>query len=439
MAASLLAVDYGTAYTVALRRHPGGIVEPVRIDGEEGLPSAVFVKHGDLITGREAVRCARIDPVMFHPAPKLDLGRDDRGEHPVRLAAATLRRIAGAAPADRAVLTTPATWPPARRRRLAEAAAAAGLPAAGLVPRPVAAATYCARLRPVAEGGAVLVHHLGAGGFEATALRLGEGAFEVLAAVAHPAGGRLLDEMTAHRFATALSPFEPGSGPPSARHRLGLLDNARDAREALSRQEYLEPLRPGAEGLTRAALEEVLRPVLAATVATGREALAQAGIGGEPVAWFLTGAASATPLLPRLVREQARVEPLVLRHPRHAVAAGALWSAAGDEPPRDGPDLLLLDTRRTYAAGGGHVTSSWHATSAPVEQLRQWYHHSLPGHAEAPAGRWSHERLDGGFRHFHHVSLFPAGDPAAAGLGPSWRVPDHLLTVIRDDTAILPA
>jgi hypothetical protein len=297
------------------------------------------------------------------------------------------------------------------------------MPPPALVPRPIAAAAYCTRLpgHALPDGGAALVYHLGAGGFEATAVRRAGDGFEILATEPHPTGGLLLDELTAQRFEAALSP-------PGERRRSLLLDNARDAREALSRQDSIEALRSDAEPLTRAALEEALLPALAATVATAREVLAAAGLREVP--WWLTGRASATPLVARLIG----AAPLLLRHPRHAIVAGALYL---DHPP-DPAALYALDERRTYAVGGGHTTTTWHATPATAQELRQRYAETLPDHAESPPGRWTHERRDGGLRHFHHVTLFPATDPQAAGLGAEWRIPDHLRTVIRDDRAILP-
>jgi len=240
-----------------------------------------------------------------------------------------------------------------------------------------------------------------------------------------------------------------------------LLDNAREAREALSRQETLEPLRAEAGLLTRAELEAALHPALAATVATARSALAAAALaaaalaGAAPdgagpdgagpngagpaeagpdgaVPWVLAGRAAATPLVARLVGG----DPLVLRHPRYAVVAGAAL-LAGAQPADLGG--MPLDEQRTYAVGGGHVSSVWRATAAPIEELRRVYRVSLADHDERPDGRWSRRRDEAGLRHFHDVSLFDAADPAAAGLAATRPIPDHLPTIVREDTAVLPA
>ncbi|WP_433062628.1 hypothetical protein [Dactylosporangium sp. CS-033363] len=351
---ALLAVDYGTAFTFALRRNADGTLEPVWFDGREELPSAVYENpDGTYTTGEDAVRRARIDPWRYHATPKqapATIGQ--------RFVTATLRRVAEAAPADRLVLTVPASWPNPRRRALADAAVAAGMPAPALLPRAVAAAAYCSRLpgREIPDGGTALVFHLGAGGGEATAVRRRDTTFEVLATEPFPLGDENL-------------------GVAAARSMLG------DARE-----------------------------------------------GGPGTPWFLTGRGSAEPAIARLIGG----DPLVLRHPRHAVVAGALLI---DEPALG---TLLLGTRRTYAVGGGHITTTWRAVEATQEQLRQLYRTSLPHHTEAPPARWSHERRDGGFRRFHHVTLFPADDPEAAGLPAGRSIPDHLHTVIRDDDATLP-
>ncbi|MEU7872191.1 Hsp70 family protein [Dactylosporangium sp. NPDC049140] len=424
MSVRWLVVDYGTAATVALVCGADGVVAPVRVDGREELPSAVLVNAAGYVTGADAVRRARIDSDWFRPAPKLELGRSPTA---VSDAAQTLRRIAGDARPERVVLTVPASWPESRRQALADAAVAAGLPSPSLVARPVAAAAYCTLLpgREVPDGGAVLVYHLGAGGFEAAVVVRAGDAFEVVAADTNPTGGLVLDRLAADRFREALG--EPAH---DRRGWMLLLDNAREAREALSRQETLEPLNAGAGLLTRGELEAALRPALAATVVTARSALAAAGLG-DGVPWLLTGRAAATPLVARLIGG----EPLVLRHPRFAVTAGALLLAGG-EPA--GLAELTLDEQRTYAVGGGHVTTTWRATASTIEELRRRYRLSLPDHAEHPGDRWSRRRDERGLRHFHDVTLFPAAEPGAAGLGPAWRIPDHLPTVVREDTAVLP-
>src|SRR3954467_9789879 len=190
-----LGVDFGTSNTVAVARWPDGRARPILLDGSPLLPSAVYAEpDGQLISGRDAVHSARLDPARFEPNPKR---RVDEGlvllgarEIPaVELVAAVLGRVAeewhrtvGAAPTD-VTLTCPATWGATRRTLLAEAATRAGLAGARRGAEPVAAATYFADVlgRDVPIGSVVVVHDFGAGTFDASVVARTSEGFEVLA------------------------------------------------------------------------------------------------------------------------------------------------------------------------------------------------------------------------------------------------------------------
>ncbi|MEU0563027.1 hypothetical protein ABZ321_54400, partial [Dactylosporangium sp. NPDC006015] len=141
-----LGIDFGTTHTVAVAAGA-----PLLFDASPLLVSAVAAAaDGTLLTGRDALRAALQDPSRFEPNPKLrvDDGRVLLGgaEHDVEdIVAAPLCRVAREAarvlggPAERTVLTCPASWAARRREVLLRAAGRAGLTGVTLVPEPVAA------------------------------------------------------------------------------------------------------------------------------------------------------------------------------------------------------------------------------------------------------------------------------------------------------------
>jgi len=195
-----LGIDLGTSNTVAVLRWPDGRAKPLLFDGNPLLPSAVYAEpsrpdtSASLLTGRDAVHSARVDPARYEPNPKrrIDDGTVLLGatEVPVvDLFAAVLGRVVeearrtagGETPAT--TMTCPAAWAAPRRSLLAAAAAKAGLGAVRIVEEPVAAAAYFVNVlgRQVPVGRVVVVHDLGAGTFDASVVARTADGFQVLA------------------------------------------------------------------------------------------------------------------------------------------------------------------------------------------------------------------------------------------------------------------
>ena len=49
------------------------------------------------------------------------------------------------------------------------------------------------------------------------------------------------------------------------------------------------------------------------------------------------------------------------------------------------PGLAPFDTLHTYAASGGHITTTWFATGAPFSEVSAWYEQRLSVEADAEA------------------------------------------------------
>src|SRR5439155_9931485 len=95
-----LGIDFGTSNTVAVLRWPDGRVKPLLFDGSPLLPSAVYADaDGAILTGRDALHSARLQPHRFEPYPKRHLEDatvwlGDRAIPAVDLVATVLRRVA---------------------------------------------------------------------------------------------------------------------------------------------------------------------------------------------------------------------------------------------------------------------------------------------------------------------------------------------------------
>ncbi|MFD0581656.1 Hsp70 family protein [Dactylosporangium darangshiense] len=197
--------------------------------------------------------------------------------------AATLRRVAeeaarvsGGADLD-VVLTHPAGWGPTRRATLRAAAESAGFAAPAMLPEPVAAASQALSGRDK-SGKPLLVYDLGGGTFDVALVRDTDEGVEILAADGTPdLGGQDLDALVVDLVRRAVEERDPPAWarlstpatPADRRHFRLLWDNARLAKESLSRRSSATvavPLLEQEAHLTREQFERSAAPVLALTV-----------------------------------------------------------------------------------------------------------------------------------------------------------------------------
>ncbi|WP_433619288.1 Hsp70 family protein [Dactylosporangium sp. CA-139114] len=347
-----LAVDYGTSHTVAVWQADGGLPRPLLFDGTPLLASAVFADaDGRLATGVDATRGARLDPAGYEPHPKRRIDEVEvflagQAYPVVDLVAMTLRRVAAeaarvAGPVRELVMTCPVAWGPARRAVLSQAAVQAGLPSPAFVTEPVAAAAYFAGTLDavIAAGSGLVVYDLGGGTFDVCVVRCETVGFEPLA---HRGlddfGGIDLDALVVGRIGAVVDGEAPEAwkrlidDPANRRYRQGLWDDARQVKEALSRQPQAALYVPVADRevhVTREEFEQVARPLLERTVQVTLATLREARVSPPDLAGlFLVGGATRTPLVATLLHRGIGVVPTVLEQPETVVAQGALLAAA---------------------------------------------------------------------------------------------------------------
>jgi hypothetical protein len=351
-----LAIDFGTSNTVAALRVDGGAPRLLSVDGWPVLPSAVWLSpEGVLVVGRDAERPARLDPARFEPNPKR---RVDEGEvllgdtvvPVVDLVAAVLRRVLADAhpPLHRVVLTHPAGWGAVRTATLLEAVRRAGY--AGpveLLPEPVAAAAHFAAGSP-APHGPIAVFDLGGGTTDTAVVAHTAAGWQVLADDGlADVGGADLDQLLLDHLGrqvgdtaewrTLRRPVDA----PARRAARALADDARAAKEALSRYPHADvPLPPPLPDVhvTRAELEELVRPSLERTAALCAATIERAGlVPGALAGLYLVGGGSRMPVVAQTLARRIGVLPVAVESPESSVALGALLAptrhAATPSPP----------------------------------------------------------------------------------------------------------
>ncbi len=363
---------------------PDGRVRPLLFDGSPLLPSAVCVEpDGRLLTGRDAMHAARVDPARFEGSPKrrVDDGTVLLGERelgvPVLVAAVLARvgeeatRVAGAIPTA-LTLTHPAQWGVSRRLLLVEAAQAAGLPQPRLVPEPVAAATYFTEVlgQRLAPGSGVVVYDFGAGTFDASVVGRGGAGLEVLAVDGiDDLGGLDLDALLveyarSHTPSADWSHLDRPQTPEDRRQRRLLWEEARLAKEMLSRSESVTLQVPGIGDvlITRSEFERVARPLLDQTVRTTAAVLRWSRLASEQVAGvFLVGGASRVPLVATLLHRELGVPPTVIEQPELVVAEGSLH-----QPGRRAPASSSLARAATPVGQASPVGQAARASQTPA-------------------------------------------------------------------------
>ncbi|OAA29214.1 Hsp70 protein [Frankia sp. EI5c] len=345
-----LGVDLGTTFTAVATGRPDRL-EMVSLGSRStAVPSVAYAaSEGGLLTGDAAERRAGQEPARAAREFKRRLGDPTPivlagvPYSPAALLAATLRDAVAAAvrlegePPDRVVLSRPAVWGAYRLEQFEDVPRLAGLSEVHLVTEPVAAGTYYATARQLADGDVIAVYDLGGGTFDSAVLRCEAGAprllgtpegVEWLGGVDFDAAVlRHVDEELGGAV-TAADPHEDAVALTRLRHECVL------AKEALTfdAETVIPVFLTGAHRqvrLTRERFEELAAPAVAATVDGLRRALESAEVApADLTAVLLSGGSSRIPLVARTLAAQFGRPVLVDAHPKHVVALGAAQIAA---------------------------------------------------------------------------------------------------------------
>ena len=355
-----LGIDLGTTYTAAAIARRGRAEIVTLSYRTTSIPTVVaLTEDGTFVVGDPAERHAATSPERLAREFKRRVGDPTPlllGGTPVsvdRLLAEmigfvhrTVAQTEGEPPAS-TVVTHPANWGPFKRDVLVQALRLADMERAGLLPEPVAAATWYARAERLAPGATVAVYDLGGGTFDTVLLEMGrDGVFAVRG---RPEGIERLGgvDVDAAVLGHVLRVAGIGTGSVDADDPATLVAMARlrrdcvEAKEALSSETSVSipVLLPAVRDqvlLPRRELEELIGPLLAPTIGALARTVASAGLRpGQPDAVLLVGGASRTPLVAREVGMALGRPVAIDAHPKHPVALGAALVAEARAPRED--------------------------------------------------------------------------------------------------------
>ena len=369
--AKIIGIDLGTSNSAAAMLEGG---RPVIIPSAEGtttgggkaFPSYVaFTKDGQLIVGEPARRQAVSNPEGTVTAFKRKMGTDYKyklhGKEytPQQLSAYLLQKIKRDAEAfigekvDKAVITVPAYFNDNQRQATKDAGAIAGLEVVRIINEPTAA-SLAYGLDKAGKNQKILVFDLGGGTLDVTIMDFGDGVFEVLSTSGDTQlGGTDMDSATTEWIAAE---FQKESGVDIRKDKMAM-QRVRDAAEkakielssTLETQINLPFLTATNEGpkhlaltLTRAKLEELVRPIVDRCRAPVEQALKDAKVGKSDISRIvLVGGPTRMPLVQKFL-ESAVGRPIERGvDPMECVAMGA--AIQGGVLAGEVKDVLLLD------------------------------------------------------------------------------------------------
>jgi actin-like ATPase involved in cell morphogenesis len=345
-----LGVDLGTTFTSAAVAH-GGHVEVVALgDHAPQIPSVILkAEDGTLLVGESAARRAADQPERVAREFKRRIGDKTSmllAGTPMSPHALTgtllgwvVRHVAagqGSAP-DEVVVTCPANWGPYRRELLEQAVSISGLTGARLCTEPEAAAVHFASTGRLQEGDVIAVYDLGGGTFDAAVLRQETQRFSFLGQPEgiEQLGGLDFDEAVFSSVWRSLGlPDDAYDDPAMLSRLIRLRRECTDAKEALSRETAVSiPVELGGTQttarMTRAELEELIRPAVEQTVDCLERTVQRAGVrADELAAVVMVGGSARIPLVTEMVTERLARPVALSPHPKLCVAMGAALSEA---------------------------------------------------------------------------------------------------------------
>ncbi|HTT72561.1 MAG TPA: molecular chaperone DnaK [Thermoplasmata archaeon] len=369
--AKIIGIDLGTSNSAAAVLEGGRPVlipsaEGTTVGGGKAFPSYVaFTKDGQLIVGEPARRQAISNPDGTVTAFKRKMGTDyhytlnGKSYTPQQLSAFLLQKIKRDAEAflgekvEKAVITVPAYFNDNQRQATKDAGAIAGLEVVRIINEPTAA-SLAYGLDKAGKNQKILVFDLGGGTLDVTIMEFGEGVFEVLSTSGDTQlGGTDMDNAITEWIAAE---FQKESGVDIRKDRMAM-QRVRDAAEkakielssTLDTQINLPFLTATQDGpkhlalaLSRAKLEELVRPIIDRCRAPVDQAIRDAKLTKEEIARIvLVGGPTRMPAVQKFL-ESAIGRPIERGvDPMECVAAGA--AIQGGVLAGEVKDVLLLD------------------------------------------------------------------------------------------------
>jgi molecular chaperone DnaK len=369
--AKIIGIDLGTSNSAAAVLEGGRPViipsaEGTTVGGGKAFPSYVaFTKDGQLIVGEPARRQAISNPEGTVTGFKRKMGTDfkyrlNAKEYtPQQLSAFLLQKIKRDAEAflgekvEKAVITVPAYFNDNQRQATKDAGAIAGLEVVRIINEPTAA-SLAYGLDKAGKSQKILVFDLGGGTLDVTIMEFGEGVFEVVSTSGDTQlGGTDMDNALTEFIA---SEFQKESGIDIRKDRMAM-QRVRDAAEkakielssTLETQVNLPFLTATQDGpkhlalpLSRAKLEELIRPIIDRCKAPVDQAIRDAKLSREQIDRIvLVGGPTRMPIVQKFV-ETAIGRPIERGvDPMECVAMGA--AIQGGVLAGEVKDVLLLD------------------------------------------------------------------------------------------------
>lgn len=371
----VIGIDLGTSNSAASVMEAG---KPVIIPSAEGqtmagkaFPSYVaFTKDGQLLVGEPARRQAVTNPEGTAFEFKRKMGTDFKyklaGKEyaPEQLSAFLLQKIKKDAeaylgePVTKAVITVPAYFDNAQRQATKDAGKIAGLEVERVINEPTAAAFAYGLDKTGAKDQKILVFDLGGGTLDVTIMDFGEAdgqaTFEVLATSGDTQlGGKDMDQAL---IDYVVSEFKRETGLDLKNDKMAM-NRVREAVEkakielstVLETDLNLPFISADASGpkhlnmkLTRAKLEDLVKPILARMKHPVEQALTDAKLTPNDISKIiLVGGPTRMPAVQKFVEDYIGKQVERGIDPMEAVAKGAAVQAGGSAEA--GKEILLLD------------------------------------------------------------------------------------------------
>lgn len=246
-------------------------------------------------------------------------------------------------PVTKAVITVPAYFNDAQRQATRDAGKLAGLDVLRIVNEPTAASLAYGLGLKADESKTVAIYDLGGGTFDISILSITNGVFEVLSTNGDTyLGGddfdHLLGELIAQKAGISAEQIQTNK---SLSARIRTLAEA--TKKELSQQTAITIEWEGATfRISREEFEEKIRPVVARTIDSCRNALKDAGLSiNDIVEVVMVGGSIRVPLVKQMVREFFGKDLNDSVNPDEVVALGAAVQA--DILAGNNKDFLLLD------------------------------------------------------------------------------------------------